>query len=132
VPERTYRKLDRTGGSVRASLDRAAAAGAPGFRAWIYPQEGIGARARHSDECDLGQNSVQVCPFSHAATELPEPGREVQIPKGTLAGVFSASPETIRSEPRECTPCPVAYVRDLAVCASMILMYLLFHYQERF
>ena len=46
--------------------------------------------------------------------------------------VFSASPETIRSEPRECAPRPVGYRRDLAACALMNPDFLLFPYGKRF
>jgi hypothetical protein len=46
--------------------------------------------------------------------------------------VFSASPETIRNEPPGVLPLrPVGKRRDLADCAFLYPMFLLFHYQEK-
>jgi hypothetical protein len=52
-----------------------------------------------------------------------------QEPSQKIEFVFSASPETIRREPRELELLrSVAHRQDLAACASMILMFLPFPY----
>src|SRR3569833_97196 len=63
-------------------------------------------------------------PFAVSGSE--EPSQKIEF-------VFSASPETIRREPREFEfRRSVRYLRDLAVCASMILMFLPFPYSKSF
>jgi hypothetical protein len=55
-----------------------------------------------------------------------------QEPSQKIEFVFSASPETIRREPRELELLrSVANRQDLAACASMILMFLPFPYQKK-
>ena len=63
-------------------------------------------------------------PFAVSGSE--EPSQKIEF-------VFSASPETIRREPQEFRfRRSVPNLRDLAACASMILMFLSFPYWKRF